>query len=446
MLQYAIFLPIFFFSCYYCWYISKGVEVFLHLDLDSFFASAHRAIDDSLIGIPLAVGSRSNLEIFAKERNHIKLINHNSGAFVTPVFDSKRSITFRDRFVDTIDGKEKIRGIVVTSTYEARAYGVKTGMSLSEALVVCPKLIVIPSNYPLYHKLSREIHEYLALKIPKIEQFSIDEWFGDVSGWIEDTDILSFTKELQDEIKDRYNLPISIGISKAKWIAKLATDVAKPHGIKLVDDIDSFIANIPIKDFPGIGRGYQDRLQGRGVRTLGDIKKHKELFYSWGKSGEQLYNRIHGIDNESIASKIPRKSIGLSRTFDAINDRQELKRMITILCRNITYMVEQHGVNPTIYYLKVNYQYSLKRKESVRVHRVFSEQLFKKTILEIFERIDARNYPAIKLCVSVSGFATTDTFDMFELSGDIQCQNVTHAMHKLREKFGLDIIKSGGEL
>ena len=98
----------------------KGDILFLHRDWDSCFADAHRAIDDCLIGKPVAVGSRSNLDIFAKERNEVKLINDNSGAFVTPVFDSKKSKSFRDRFVDIIDGKEKIRGIVITSTYEAR--------------------------------------------------------------------------------------------------------------------------------------------------------------------------------------------------------------------------------------------------------------------------------------------------------------------------------------
>lgn len=424
----------------------KGDILFLHLDLDSFFASAHRAIDDSLIGKPVAVGSRSNLDIFAKERNEVKLINDNSGAFVTPVFDSKKSKSFRDRFVDIIEGKEKIRGIVITSTYEARAYGVKTGMSLSEALGLCPHLVVIPSDYPLYHKLSKNVNGYLESKIPKTEQFSIDEWFGDVSGWIDDKDIAIFAKELQNEIKSNFNLPISIGISKAKWIAKLATEFAKPKGIYQVYDIDSFIQNIPIKDFPGIGKGYYERLKGRGVETLGDIKKHKNLFYSWGKSGIQLYNRIHGIDNEPISNKAPKKSIGLSRTFDAIYDRRELKRMIAILCRNITYMVEQLMVNPTTYYLKVNYQYGLKRKDSITIHRVFNEQLFKQTILDIFNQIDAKNYPAIKLSVNVSNFSTNQTLDIFELQNDTKQQNLTHSMHKLREKFGLDIIKSGGEL
>ena len=123
--------------------------MFLHIDIDSFFASAERSVDPSLKGIPMAVGSRSNLEIFNKKRTNIRLMNDNSGAFVTPVFYSDKKKTFSSHFIDTIDGREKIRGIITTASYEARKFGVKTAMPIAQALQICPQMVVVPSNYPV---------------------------------------------------------------------------------------------------------------------------------------------------------------------------------------------------------------------------------------------------------------------------------------------------------
>ena len=130
----------------------------------------------------MAVGSRSNLEIFNKKRTNIRLMNSNSGAFVTPVFYSDKKRTFENHFIDKIDGRDKIRGIITTSSYEARKCGVKTAMPIAQALQLCPQMVVIPSNYPFYHKLSHKIHNFMMAHIPKVEQFSIDELFGDVTG------------------------------------------------------------------------------------------------------------------------------------------------------------------------------------------------------------------------------------------------------------------------
>lgn len=156
--------------------------MFLHIDIDSFFASAERFVDHRLKVIPIAVGSRSDLEIFNKKHTCIKLMYDNSGAFVTPVFHSGKKKKFESYFVEEAEGRKKIRDIVTTASYEARAYGVKTAMPIAQALQLCPQMKVIPSNYPLYHKLSHKIHAFMMAHIPLVEQYSIDEFFGDVNG------------------------------------------------------------------------------------------------------------------------------------------------------------------------------------------------------------------------------------------------------------------------
>jgi len=422
--------------------------MFLHIDIDSFFASAERSINSSLKGIPMAVGSRSNLEIFDKNRTNIRLINDNSGAFVTPVFYSDKKRRFESYFIDYIYGIRKIRGIITTSSYEARAYGIKTGMPIAKAIELCPNIIIVPSNYPLYHRLSHEIHLFMMKHIPQVEQYSIDEFFCDVSGWVEDKELYDFAQDLQMKILKEYDIPVSIGISKAKWISKLATEYAKPYGIYEVRDIDSFIQDIPIKAFPGIGKGFQKRLHKHYINTLGDLQKSRSLLYSWKKPGIQIYDRVTGIDGDKINHKGDRKSIGISRTFDTIYDEVEIRRRVLIMARHITYMVMAIDVNPTLYYLKIDYGYGVKVKKSLRVDRVFSESLYKSKLIDIYDEISIPANGAIKLTLNVSNFTSQypKTLSLIDIERDIIECNRSHVLQNLRDRFGLDIIKSGSEL
>ena len=422
--------------------------MFLHIDIDSFFASAERTVAPSLNGIPMAVGSRSNLEIFDRKRTNIRLMNDNSGAFVTPVFYSDRKKTFDTYFIDRMGGKEKIRGIITTASYEAREYGVKTGMPIAKALQLCPRMTVVPSNYPLYHRLSHKIHTFMIKEMPRVEQFSIDEFFGDVSGWIEDKNVYTFAQELKAKMIERFNIPVSIGISRAKWIAKLATESAKPFGVYEVKDINAYIENIPVKSFPGIGKGFQKRLEDRYINTLGDVKRNRQLFYSWKKPGIQLYHRVTGTCGEGIESRGERKSIGISRTFDPLYDSHEIKRRLMIMARHITYLVMAIEVNPTTFYLKVNYEYGVRVRKSETVNRLFSEQLFKNELYRMYKEMMLPDKGAVKLTVNVSNFTMhhNKTLSLLDLDNDLSAYMFSQKIHHLRERYGLDIIKTADEL
>ena len=422
--------------------------MFLHIDIDSFFVSAERSLDPSLKNIPVAVGGRSNLEIFERNRNHTRLMDENSGAFVTPVFYNDKEKTFRSFFIDIIDGREKVRGIVTTSSYEARACGIKTGMPIAHALRLCPDLVVVPSHYLLYHQLSRDIYRFLQVRIPQLEQYSIDEFFADLSGWIGEDEIDSFASEIKDGIYRKFDIPVSIGIARAKWIAKLATSYAKPSGIYHVKDIDTFIEKIPVEKFPGIGRGFQKRLKARYINTLGEVRRRKALFYSWKKPGIQLYHRICGDDHEGIVKKPARKSIGISRTFDPIRESEEVRRRIMVMARHIVYMVMKRGFNPTLFYLKVNYEYGIRAKVTQRSPRLFNEKEYKETLSGMYDEIRKEGLGAIKLTLSVSHFADRKrmTLSLLEYEEDRREHRLSSGVQKLREKFGLDIVKTGSEM
>jgi len=423
--------------------------MFLHIDIDAFFASAECAADPFLAGKPMAVGSRSNLEIFDPHRRKIRLMNENSGAFVAPVFYTERRRSFEEYFVDEIGAERKIRGIITSASYEARACGVKTAMSVAQALRLCPEMIVIPSNYAYYHRLSRRLHQLIAARIPKVEQYSIDEFFGDVSGWVCEEESERFARALQEEIRIRLKLPVSIGIAHSKWIAKLATNAAKPYGIKRVEDTQRYIEQIPIEAFPGIGRGFERRLRARYISTLGELSRSKRLLYSWKKPGIQLYKRVTGMDGEGVSpERTHRQSIGISRTFDPIEDSQEIRRRIMVMARHIVYMVMEAEENPTLYTLKIKYAHGMRAKSTRKIHRLFSESLYKRTLDEMFVSTHIEGEGAVKLSLSVSGFVSwrLRTLSLLDIHRDHKHRFLTYAIHRLRQKFGLDILKTANEL
>lgn len=421
--------------------------MFIHIDIDCFFVSAHRTLDDSLFHIPVAVGGRSNLNIFSSKKE-VRQISTNSGAFVSTILTNEGQKTFKEYFVDE---NGKIRGIITTASYEARAFGVKTAMSVNEALSLCPHLKMLPPNYPLYHDLSSKLKELLVNDIPMVEQFSIDEFFGDVTGYIGENEIVEFAYNLKKKIYKELKLPVSIGVANTKYLSKLITEYAKPDGIKYVsaDNIGNFIKDIPIKEFPGIGKGFQERLKGYGIRTLGDIKKNQKLFYSWKKPGIDLYNRVCGIRDNKLTIEREKKSIGIGRTFDAIFDRNELKRRVMILCRYLCFLVKKENVNPLTYAIKIRYEYRIKSKDYINVNRIFNEMDFKNEMVKLFEKTDNhKTHGVIQLNITVLNFAKINeyTYNLFEYENDVKKRALTNQMQKLRVKYGVDIVKSGFEI
>ena len=421
--------------------------MFMHLDLDCFFVSAHRTIDKSLHNIAVAVGGRSNLSIFSNEKKN-RNVTSNSGAFVSNILTNDSKSTFENYFKDS-DGR--IRGIITTSSYEARAYGVKTAMSVSQALDLCPHLIVLPPNYPLYHDLSCRLKLLLEKEIPLIEQFSIDEFFGDLRGYKNEDEVYEFAKFLQNKILKELRLPISIGISYTKYLSKLLTEYAKPCNIKFVkkDEIRDFIKDIPIDDFPGIGKGFSLRLKKNGIRKLGQVQKNKELFYSWKKPGIDLYNRICGGNDFELRVQTRKKSIGISRTFDAVYDREEVKRRINILCRYLTFLVEKEKFNPQTYYIKFKYESKIKCKHNEKVNSVFNEFDFKKKMIEIFCKLDTHKFHGIIfLNISVYNFSEKNSYvsNIFSQEEDKKKRDLSNQIQKLRSKFGIDILKFANEI
>ena len=421
--------------------------MFIHIDLDCYFVSAHRTLDKSLHNIPVAVGGKSNVDIFSKTIVK-RTMATNRASFSSKILDSEDENSSNDYFVDE---NNKIRGIITSASYEARAFGVKTAMSVNEALKLCPNLKMIPPKYNLYDELSSKLKELLELEIPLIEQFSIDEFFGDLTGYIKEDEAEDFARKLKDKIFKELNLPCSIGLANTKYLSKLMTNEAKPNNIKLLkkENIEEFTKNILIENFTGIGKSFCEKLSGYNIKTLGDIRKNKNLFYSFGKVGIDTYNRVCGIKDSKLNITKEKKSIGIGRSFDVVFNREELKRRVMILSRYLSFIVKKDGHNPLSFQIHIKYESNIKTKAQENSNKIFNEFDFKNSMINLFLQADKhRNHGVIQLYITVFNFAKKGehTYNLFEYEDDLKKDKLSKNIQNLREKFGIDILKSAFEL
>ena len=421
--------------------------MFIHIDLDCYFVSAHRTLDKSLHNIPVAVGGKSNVDIFSHTRVK-RTMATNRASFSSKILDSEDENSSNDYFVDE---NNKIRGIITSASYEARAFGVKTAMSVNEALKLCPNLKMIPPKYSLYDELSSKLKELLELEIPLIEQFSIDEFFGDLTGYIKEDEAEDFARKLKDKIFKELNLPCSIGLANTKYLSKLMTNEAKPNNIKLLkkENIEEFTKNILIENFTGIGKSLCEKLSGYNIKTLGDIRKNKNLFYSFGKVGIDTYNRVCGIKDSKLNITKEKKSIGIGRSFDVVFNREELKRRVMILSRYLSFIVKKDGHNPLSFQIHIKYESNIKTKAQENSNKIFNEFDFKNSIINLFMQADKhRNHGVVQLYITVFNFAKKGehTYNLFEYEDDLKKDKLGENIQNLREKFGIDILKSAFEL
>lgn len=420
----------------------------IHIDIDCFFVSATRILHPELENKPVAIGGRSDTKIFTKDAKKQTVNFENSGSFVPTFYKTYEESDDLDAFKDP-DGR--IRGILTTSSYEARSFGVKTAMSIKEALGLCPNLIIKAPNMSLYQKLSHELHEFLSSKIPLIEQASIDEFYGDLSGWVDDEDIARFIDDLRHEIKKVTKLPVSIGAAKTRYIAKLATTAAKPFGCKIIypHELDNFINKIAVGEFAGIGKSMKAKLQSAQIHTLGDLKNRRGTVESWGPYAKELYARVSGISDAPIATRHKRKSIGISRTFDPIFDRNELKRRVHVLARHLSFAILKLNVIPTVFHLGITYEMNQKSHKNISLCEIFTEKKFDSLCLSLFNEADIhKRLHVIRISINCSSF-TRDSKKELSLIGfanEARMKKLTEYSQELREKHGIDILKWGSEL
>ncbi len=218
-------------------------------------------------------------------------------------------------------GHDGPRGVVSTSSYEARRFGVRSAMSIVKAKQLCPELIIVPGSHEKYKSVSEQVHSIFSDYTDIIEPLSIDEAFLDVTnnkkGMPLATDV---AQEIRRRIREELQLTASAGVSYNKILAKIASDYRKPDGMTVIhpDRALDFIANLSIEQFWGVGPRTAERMHYMGIFTGRDLRKCSlaHLQETFGKMGQVYYDFARGIDLRPVEVDYVRKSVGCEQTFE----------------------------------------------------------------------------------------------------------------------------------
>lgn len=217
------------------------------------------------------------------------------------------------------------RGVVSTASYEARKFGIKSGMPISRAWQLCPKCIFVPVNFRLYLEVSARIMEILRKYADKFEQIGIDEAFLEVTEKARSMRVAqNIARIIKNEIREKEGLTCSVGIAPNKSVAKIASDFKKPDGLTVVapDDVEKFLFPMPANSLWGVGRKTAKALEDMGIATIGDIVKAgpARLKARFGKAGLWFYETARGIDESEVVEEWEPKSVGREVTFERDTD------------------------------------------------------------------------------------------------------------------------------
>ncbi|WP_167096610.1 DNA polymerase IV [Mycobacterium sp. DL592] len=250
-------------------FVSTGLATILHADLDAFYASVEQRDDPTLRGRPVIVGG----------------------------------------------------GVVLAASYEAKAFGVRAAMGGSQARRLCPAAVVVPPRMSAYSRASDAVFEVFRDITPMVEPLSVDEAFLDVSGLRRlSGDPVQIGAQLREAVRDRVGLPITVGIARTKFLAKVASQQAKPDGLLLVppDAELEFLHPLPVRSLWGVGAKTAEKLQSHGIYTVAQVAELSESMLAGlvgGAMGRQLYALSRNIDRRRVQTGRQRRSVGAQRAL-----------------------------------------------------------------------------------------------------------------------------------
>lgn len=252
-------------------------------------------------------------------------------------------------------GGSKKRGVVAAASYEARKYGVRSAMPSMTAVRLCPNLIFVKSRFDVYREVSQQIRDIFQEYTDLVEPLSLDEAYLDVTEPKKGPKSATLiAEEIRKRIFETTQLTASAGVSFNKSLAKIASDINKPNGIKVIlpSEALGFIAKIPIKKIHGIGKVTARRMNDMGIKTGGDLQKLNEIdmVQRFGKVGRFYYKMVRAEETREVRPDRIRKSIGAERTFfeDIISTSEMKERLNYVTEKVFLYMKKTDNFGRTI--------------------------------------------------------------------------------------------------
>lgn len=371
-------------------------RIIAHFDLDSFFVSVELLSDPSLKGKPVIVGGRE-------------------------------------------------RGVVSACSYEARAFGVESGMPSSKARQLCPQAIVLSGHRSEYSKYSRWVTQIIADKAPLFEKASIDEFYLDLTGMGRFFDPLQWTIELRKQIMDETKLPISFGLSTNKMMAKIATNKAKPNGYLQVaaGKEMEFLAPLPVSDIPGVGGHTNDVLASMGLLRIGQIAGADPTWLEerLGKWGTDLWHKSHGIHTSEVSQYHEAKSVSSETTFhENKTDMVFIEQQLVRLTEKICYELRQDGKVAGCVAVKIRYpDFETTSKQSSISYTCADDEIIP-VVKTLFNQLYRKGKPIRLLGVKLSEL-TNDAYQASLFSDIEKKSGLYKAIDDVKNRFGKTFVR-----
>ena len=306
-----------------------------HLDMDAFYASVELKRYPELRGLPVVVGGRAEQQ--------------------PQLSNGKRRFAKLKGYAG--------RGVVTTATYEARAFGVSSGMGLMKAAQLAPEAILLPADFNAYRRYSNLFKTAVASVASHIEDRGIDEIYIDLSDLPGDTVMLA--KRIKQAVRESTGLSCSIGVAPNKLLAKICSDLEKPDGLTILSmaDIQARIWPLPVRKINGIGPKANQKLAALGIVTIGDLAQADIAFLQthFGRSnGCWLYEASRGVDERPVVTHAEPRSISRETTFErdlhARRDRPLLSEIFTGLCTGVAHDLQRKGYAARTIGIKLRYE------------------------------------------------------------------------------------------
>ncbi len=376
----------------------------IHIDLDAFFASVEQILNPELKDKPIVVG-----------------------------------------------GKPERRGVVATASYEARAFGIHSGMPLVTAARLCPEAIFIEGNFVRYREFSRKFMAILSEFSPFIEPAGIDEAYLDVTGFESiHGSIWQMAYKMKQRIRSELGLCASVGIASCKVVAKVASDLSKPDGlieVKLGQEC-GFLSPLPVEKLPGVGKQTVKVINGLGVRTIGRLSRMPlyTLKSRLGTAGETLHRFANGIDGRQVLPPGEAKSISRETTFGKdTRDRTLLESILWTQSEKIGFDLRGKNKQARCVTLKVRFAdfTTVNRSHTLRGNISTDQAIFDMGIwlleqLLITERLSIR-----LIGISASNLVEASRQATLFNHSSRKLEELNKAIDSIRDRYGFGAIHSG---
>jgi DNA polymerase-4 len=260
-----------------------------------------------------------------------------------------------------VGGPASGRGVIAAASYAAREFGVHSAMPTARAQALCPDLVLISPDFDKYTAESRRIMSIFRSYTPLVEPLSLDEAFLDVAGCERlFGDAIEIGRAIKGDILRQTGLVASVGVASSKFVAKLASDLDKPDGFRVIrpEEQRAVLDPLPVSKIFGVGPRTALRLEGLGVRTIRDLaeRPREEVQQRFGATGAWIHDLAHGIDERRVNPRREEKSLSHERTFATdVEDREELRLRLLEFSEELAFRLRDQGLRGRTVALKARY-------------------------------------------------------------------------------------------